>query len=369
MTSQPSAAESESGENSDLEPRPQCGLAMPISAIDGCDESHWQEVREMLTESIEEAGLEARLVSESDESGILHTRIVNNLYDNPLVVCDISAKNPNVMFELGLRLAFNKPTIVVKDDKTDYSFDTSPIEHLGYPRSLRYRDVFAFKQALADKVRNTYHRSLSDPNYSTFLSHFKRISPVVIESDLGDKISLPESEGNQFYLSWPIVLSLLERVNRESERNFGPDVVVTMSGPGSFAACKRMCMGTRDIPLLVAVTFPRPSDGSTNPDCAAFEPLASRNNWIHIRSSRWEVFLPSILRDMDTGSKVLVLDDRVLSGETQFTARKSLQELGLNVRLGALVAPSAVADRIDFVGKVEDGEYLFPWGHSSGRTA
>jgi hypothetical protein len=35
-----------------------------------------------------------------------------------------------------MRLAFDRPTIIVKDDLTTYSFDTSPIEHLEYPRDL-----------------------------------------------------------------------------------------------------------------------------------------------------------------------------------------------------------------------------------------
>ena len=78
-----------------------CGIVMPISAIDGCAESHWADVLDIFTESIEEAGFEANLVSNADESGIIHKRIIQNLYDNPVVVCDVSGKNPNVMFELG----------------------------------------------------------------------------------------------------------------------------------------------------------------------------------------------------------------------------------------------------------------------------
>ena len=58
---------------------------------------------------------------------MIHKTIVQNLYLNPIVVCDVSGKNANVMFELGLRLAFDKPTIIIKDDKTDYSFDTSVV--------------------------------------------------------------------------------------------------------------------------------------------------------------------------------------------------------------------------------------------------
>ncbi|EKF9229547.1 hypothetical protein O1B71_001874, partial [Vibrio cholerae] len=90
-----------------------CGIIMPISGIDGCTESHWSDVLEILNDAIEDAGFVGNLVSHSDEVGIIHKRIIQNLYDNPIVVCDVSCKNPNVMFELGLRLAFDKPTIIV----------------------------------------------------------------------------------------------------------------------------------------------------------------------------------------------------------------------------------------------------------------
>jgi hypothetical protein len=53
----------------------------------------------------------------------------------------VSGKNPNVMFELGIRLAFDKATIIIKDDKTDYSFDTSVIQHIPYPRDLRHNQI------------------------------------------------------------------------------------------------------------------------------------------------------------------------------------------------------------------------------------
>ena len=149
-----------------------CGIVMPISAIDGCAESHWADVLDIFTESIEEAGFEANLVSNADESGIIHKRIIQNLYDNPVVVCDVSGKNPNVMFELGLRLAFDKPTVIVKDEKTAYAFDTSAIEHIEYPRDLRFSRIVEFKQKLADKIKATHQRATTDQNYTTFLKHF-----------------------------------------------------------------------------------------------------------------------------------------------------------------------------------------------------
>ena len=77
-----------------------CGIVMPISALDGCNEGHWGEVRSIIEEAISAAGFEGCLVSDSDEIGIIQKRIIENLYDNPVVVCDVSGKNPNVMFEL-----------------------------------------------------------------------------------------------------------------------------------------------------------------------------------------------------------------------------------------------------------------------------
>jgi len=154
---------------------------MPISAIDGCGEAHWSEVFNIIVGSVESAGFEGNLVSNADDVGIIHKRIIQNLYENPMVVCDVSGKNPNVMFELGLRLAFDKPTIIIKDDQTTYSFDTSAIEHLEYPRDLRFSRIIEFKEKLSEKIRATFEKSTKDENYTTFLKHFGKFTVAKIE--------------------------------------------------------------------------------------------------------------------------------------------------------------------------------------------
>ena len=153
------------------EARP-CGIIMPISEIDGCPPTHWEAVQHILTQAIESAGFKASLVSDSDETGVIHKRIVQNLYNNPIVVCDISARNPNVMFELGMRLAFDKPTVIVKDDCTPSSFDTSVIEYLSYPRSLRFPDIVDFKERLKSKVVATAARA-EDYSFLRSFGHFE----------------------------------------------------------------------------------------------------------------------------------------------------------------------------------------------------
>jgi hypothetical protein len=152
-----------------------CGLIMPISSLDGCHADHWSEVKTIIVEAVDSIGIprfRTRLVSDADESGVIQKRIVQNLYSSDIVVCDVSGKNPNVMFELGLRLAFDKPAVIVKDDQTDYSFDTAVIEHIPYPRDLRFASIVEFKKKLAGKVGGTYQASVDDPKHSPFLKSF-----------------------------------------------------------------------------------------------------------------------------------------------------------------------------------------------------
>lgn len=167
------------------------GLVMPIAPIDGCSSEHWIDVKRIITESlsnIPKYQCDPKIVSEGNSVGLIHKRIVEGLYKSDIVICDVSCKNPNVMFELGMRLAFDKPTVIIKDDRTDYSFDTGVIEHLQYPRDLRYRDIVDFKELLAEKVFATYEDSTKDPDHSPFLKSFgtfkvASLNETIVSSD------------------------------------------------------------------------------------------------------------------------------------------------------------------------------------------
>ena len=210
-----------------------CGLVMPISSIDGMPEAHWSEVKAILSDAIDKAGFMSNLVSDADDVGIIQKRIIQNLYDNPVVVCDVSGKNPNVMFELGLRLAFDKPTIIVKDDKTSYSFDTAPIEHLTYPRDLRYAQIVEFKQRLSEKITATHKKALEDPSHTTFLKNFGEFTVA--------KLDKKEISGQEFILEELKGIRLLvQRLDRqEAERR----------------ASKYLSFNTSDNPLLMDKKF------------------------------------------------------------------------------------------------------------------
>jgi len=161
--------------------KPTCGIIMPISLIENCSPEHWADMLGILKDVCNSNDFIPNLVSDADDIGVIHNRIIENIYSSDIVICDVSCKNANVMFELGMRLAFDKPTIIIKDDLTGYSFDTSLIEHLEYPRDLRFTSIIKFKENLGKKLKATHEKATTDPNFSTFLKNFGKYKIAHLE--------------------------------------------------------------------------------------------------------------------------------------------------------------------------------------------
>jgi hypothetical protein len=77
-----------------------CGIVMPISECDGCGPSHWQDVLSIVISSATEAGFSARLVSDTMESNLIHTEVLANIFNDDIVIVDVSGRNPNVFLNL-----------------------------------------------------------------------------------------------------------------------------------------------------------------------------------------------------------------------------------------------------------------------------
>jgi len=132
---------------------------------------HWGQVREIIITAAEAAGFDADMVSNDAQVDIIHSTIIKNIYNNDVAVCDVSTRNPNVMFELGLRIASKKPVILIKDEATPYSFDTQLIPHVAYRRDLRMFETLAFQKELKEKIATAYQES-QQAGYMSFLGQF-----------------------------------------------------------------------------------------------------------------------------------------------------------------------------------------------------
>lgn len=163
-----------------------CGYVMPIARTDGYPEGHWKDVLTILDSVTSDLGIiKKRIVSDGDTITTIHSRIVNNLNEDDIIICDVSSRNPNVMFELGMRIAFDKPVIIIKDSHTDYCFDSGTIEHLAYPKDLRYGEIQIFKDKLKKKITKTHEEFIfkGDKGVSPILKNFGSFERKKIKLD------------------------------------------------------------------------------------------------------------------------------------------------------------------------------------------
>ena len=56
-------------------------------------------------------------------SDMIQSTIINDLIEADLVIADLTEHNPNVMFELGVRIALEKPVVLMKAEGTGPLFD------------------------------------------------------------------------------------------------------------------------------------------------------------------------------------------------------------------------------------------------------
>lgn len=115
------------------------GIVRPISVKDPYKQGHWGYIHRAIEEALtncEEYEFMVSLVSENTKSDIIQSTIIKNLYHADVIVCDLSSLNPNVFFELGIRMAYRKPCVLLIDDKTSPPFDVAPIRYIDYPSSF-----------------------------------------------------------------------------------------------------------------------------------------------------------------------------------------------------------------------------------------
>lgn len=103
-------------------------VAMPFSEKTGVyADGYFDEVlKHLITPAAVNAGFNARTAKKAG-SEVIQATIVNDLDVADLVIVDLTEHNPNVLFELGMRIAFDKPVCIIKAKGTPAIFD---IDHM-----------------------------------------------------------------------------------------------------------------------------------------------------------------------------------------------------------------------------------------------
>ena len=129
---------------------------MQISDSEGYTPGHFGHVYEnIIKPSCENAGYNPVRADEVKETNLIHLDILKKLIEAPIAICDLSNRNPNVLFELGIRQAFDKPVVLIQEKGTPKIFDISPLRYLEYSKEMKYHDVLASQKALTEALEAT----------------------------------------------------------------------------------------------------------------------------------------------------------------------------------------------------------------------
>jgi hypothetical protein len=133
-----------------------CFIIMPIADVEGYPQGHFKHVYEnIISPACELADYKAQRADEVKASNLIHLDILNKLIEAPIAICDLSTRNPNVLFELGIRQAFDKPVVLIQEKGTPRIFDIAPLRYLEYSKEMKYHEVLRSQQELKESLQAT----------------------------------------------------------------------------------------------------------------------------------------------------------------------------------------------------------------------
>jgi len=164
-----------------------CFVIMPISDAEGYDKGHFERVYEdIIKPAVSSTEFTTRRADEVKETNFIHLDILKKLIDAPIAVCDLSSRNPNVLFELGIRQAFDKPVVLIQEKGTPKIFDIGPLRYLEYDKSMKYNDVLKTQAALCDAIIATKAAEGQQGNVNSIVRLMALSNPASIPTLEGD---------------------------------------------------------------------------------------------------------------------------------------------------------------------------------------
>lgn len=133
-----------------------CFIIMPIADHPDYKQGHFKRVYEdIFAPACRAAGYRPVRADDTKQANLIQLDILQKLLESPMAICDLSTRNPNVLFELGLRQAFDKPTILVQEEGTPKIFDINMFRYIEYRNGLDYRDVLADQRVIEEVLKET----------------------------------------------------------------------------------------------------------------------------------------------------------------------------------------------------------------------
>jgi len=170
----------------------ECFVIMPISEPENSnyETGHFSRVyQNIIIPACKKADFNPVRSDDINEAECIAISILKRIQSAEMAICDISTKNANVMYELGLRHALYKPVTIIKDNMTDDIFDIYSIRSVVYNVSLRCDFVEKAIDEIAENLKNT-HASPDSPQ--SVMYHLNRDLPEGDSASVEDTTTVDE---------------------------------------------------------------------------------------------------------------------------------------------------------------------------------
>ena len=129
--------------------------------------------KEVLESLLIPSGIAAEFTVETANkqgSDVIQSTIINDLLEADLVIADLTDHNPNVLFELGMRMAIDKPVALIKSKDTGKIFDVdSMLRVYEYNQNLWKSTIEKDVPALTDHFKAAWENRDSEQTYMKIL--------------------------------------------------------------------------------------------------------------------------------------------------------------------------------------------------------
>lgn len=167
-----------------------CFIIMPISDPPEYESGHFKKIYDdIFKPACTTANLNPIRADDIVETGMIHLDILQRLLTSSMAICDLSTHNPNVLFELGIRQAFDMPTVLVQEEGTKPIFDIAPLKYCQYRKNHLYREVMEDQKNLTDFLIKT-SESIKNGDMINSLVKLLSINKATITEDSSDRTSV-----------------------------------------------------------------------------------------------------------------------------------------------------------------------------------
>lgn len=144
-----------------------CFVICPIGEQDSDTRRRSDQVlRHIIKPAVESCGFVAERADEIDKPGLITSQVIQRVVNDPLVIADLTERNPNVFYELAIRHAIRKPLVQLIKKGERIPFDVAGTRTI----QVDHQDLDSVESARGDIVNQIKALERDSDNLETPIS-------------------------------------------------------------------------------------------------------------------------------------------------------------------------------------------------------